>query len=85
VKEMKNAECGVKRNNAGLVEEEMRLLSRDMTTMALGTLATRGVLVSEKERTALQRVITGHLQNSVEIEAALAMIVEREHNPKEAA
>ena len=75
---------GKEQRNAGRIEEELKQLTRDMTINALGAMSGRGVLVSERERTALQRCIHEHVTRSVEIEAALALVIEREDGPEAA-
>ena len=64
-------------NNQGRIEQELKDIVQEMTTMAISVLAMRGVLVSERERTELQRKIYEHVTRSVEIEAKLVELANR--------
>ena len=64
-------------NSAGRIEQEIKDMVREMTMMCLSILAMRGILVSERERTELQKKINEHVTQSIEIEAKLVELYER--------
>lgn len=68
--------------NAGLIEEEQKLLARDMTTAAISVLSQHGIMVSDKERTLLQHRMSMHVQESTEIEASIVYKMENEYRHK---
>jgi hypothetical protein len=71
-------------NNTGLVERAMHELVSELTTVYVSTLFMRGVIVSDRERTAIQRIIHAQIMQSVEIEAAVVMNIERSMGPRAA-
>jgi hypothetical protein len=71
-------------NRQGLIERSMQELVSELTTMYVSTLCMRGILVSDQERTAIQRVIHGQVTGSVEINSAVVMNIERSLGPEAA-
>ena len=63
--------------NAGRIEHEMHEIVRDMTTGALGALASHGVLISGQGRIEVQKAVHETVTRSVEIESIVAMLIER--------
>ncbi len=62
----------------------MKFLIRDMTTAGNSVLASRGILISDRERIELQKAINEHVSSSIEIRAAMIAIIERGEGPEAA-
>jgi hypothetical protein len=69
---------------AGRVENELRDIVSDMSRQCFSVLASRGVLIGEKERIDLMQALHNAVTRSVEIEAAIVMLMERGDGPRAA-
>ena len=75
---MRNAGCGMRsKGKQEMVEKIQDEIIVDMVKMGLSSLSMHEVLLSERERQALHRVIYAFVTQSVEIEARIVMKLER--------
>lgn len=69
-------------NILGQAEHRMQVIIRDMTRGALSALASHSIILPDKSRTELQRLIHGYAMDSTELLAAIMIIVETLNAPE---